>query len=85
MGGNSIPNVCRIIAIDQIYYYHLYQEVLLFLLASACCCATNVVEDAGHPTPGPLRFCSVISDASMRAEAEVLSVPVGNVTATVGL
>lgn len=51
----------------------------------AFCCATNVVDAAGHPTPGPLRFWSVTSAASMRASWEACELSVGKETATLGL
>lgn len=38
--------------------------------AAACCWATKVVDAAGHPTPGPLKFCRVMMAASIRVEAD---------------
>ena len=35
--------------------------------AKAFCLATKVVLDAGHPLPGPFRFCRVINAAVIRA------------------
>jgi hypothetical protein len=42
----------------------------------------SVVADAGHPTPGPRRFWSVISAAVMRACASAVPFPSGNTTRT---
>lgn len=46
---------------------------------------TKVVDAAGHPTPGPWRFCSVTSAALIRANCDALESSTGNETATVGL
>lgn len=45
----------------------------------------NVVDAAGQPLPGPLRFCSVTSDATMRAAWDCFELSVGNETGTLGL
>ena len=38
----------------------------------------SVVDAAGHPTPGPWRFCNVIMLATIRAALEVFELSVGN-------
>lgn len=39
-----------------------------------------MVDDAGHPTPGPLRFCNVIIAASIRAAWDAFDASVGKGT-----
>jgi len=51
----------------------------------ACAWAENVVEAAGHPTPGPLRFWRVMMDALIRASLDALESSVGKDNETVGL
>ena len=51
----------------------------------AFCCASTVVLAAGHPFPGPFRFCSVTSEAWMRASCDSVESSSGKVTATEGL
>ena len=51
----------------------------------AFCWACNVVLTAGHPLPGPFRFCSVISAAFIRALWLAFELSVGNPTLTDGL
>jgi hypothetical protein len=51
----------------------------------ACLCATKVVDAAGHPTPGPLRFCRVTIAVLMRCNWSSPELPVGNVTGMEGL
>lgn len=51
----------------------------------AFCCARNVVEAAGQPTPGPLRFWRVTIAACRRVSWEFLELSVGKETATEGL
>ena len=51
----------------------------------AFCCASSVVLAAGHPFPGPFRFCSVSSEAWMRASCDSVESSSGKVTATEGL
>lgn len=48
--------------------------------AIAFCCATNVVEEAGQPTPVPLRFCRVTSAALMRASWDAVELSEGKVS-----
>lgn len=51
----------------------------------AWACAVNVVEAAGHPTPGPLKFCKVTTAALRRASLDALELSVGKDTWMVGL
>jgi hypothetical protein len=51
----------------------------------AFCWARNVVEAAGQPTPGPLRFWRVTSAACIRVSWDSLEPSVGKETATEGL
>lgn len=51
----------------------------------AFCWALNVVEEAGHPWPGPWRFWRVTMQVSMRASWEAFELSVGKDTLTVGL
>lgn len=43
------------------------------------------MEAAGQPTPGPFKFCKVTIEASIRAAASALVLPVGNDKETLGL
>ena len=45
----------------------------------------SVVDAAGQPLPGPLRFWRETSAALMRAALSAFELPVGKLTATVGL
>jgi hypothetical protein len=45
----------------------------------------NVVDAAGQPLPGPLRFCRVIREVTMRAAFDWFELSVGNETRTLGL
>ena len=47
------------------YPYHSHS-----CFSSAACCSDSVVETAGHPCPGPLRFCNVTSAVSTRASCD---------------
>ena len=38
----------------------------------AFCCAENVVDDMGHPIPGPSKFCKVTAAAFKRASWEAV-------------
>lgn len=51
----------------------------------AFCWARNVVEAAGHPTPGPSWFCKVTSDAWILASWSSFEEPVGKETLIPGL
>jgi hypothetical protein len=51
----------------------------------AFCWARNVVEAAGHPTPGPRRFCKVTIAVCIRASFEALELSVGKETDMPGL
>jgi len=53
--------------------------------AKALCLANNVVLTAGHPLPGPFKFCKVINAAVMRALWLCIELSVGNATLTDGL
>lgn len=50
----------------------------------AFCCAEKVVDEMGHPTPGPSRFCKVTAAAFRRASCEAVLLSVGKVSLTVG-
>lgn len=52
--------------------------------AMALFCAEKVVDEMGHPTPGPSRFCNVTAAAFRRASWEAVLLSVGNVSLTVG-
>jgi len=51
----------------------------------AACWARNVVAAAGHPTPGPRRFCRVIRAVCIRANWDALEPSVGKDTEIPGL
>jgi hypothetical protein len=53
--------------------------------SNAARCAESVVDAAGHPSPGPLRFCSVTIAASTRASCEATELSSGKDTANDGL
>lgn len=50
----------------------------------AFCCAEKVVDEMGHPTPGPSKFCKVTAAAFRRASCEAVLLSVGKVSLTVG-
>lgn len=44
------------------------EDVVFDVSASiALCCEENVVDEMGHPTPGPSKFCKVTAAAFRRA------------------
>ena len=53
--------------------------------SKAACCAESVVDTAGHPFPGPKRFCSVTSAVSTRASCDWAELSSGKDTFTDGL
>ena len=53
--------------------------------AKTFCLANNVVLTAGHPFPGPFKFCRVINAAFIRVLWLWFELSVGNVTLTEGL
>ena len=53
--------------------------------AKAFCLANNVVLTAGHPFPGPFKFCRVINAAFIRVLWLWFELSVGNVILTEGL
>lgn len=54
------------------------------VLSIACLCALNVVDAAGQPTPGPLKFCKVTAAAFRRASCDAFELSVGNDMVMVG-
>ena len=61
------------------------EDVVFDVSASiAFCCAEKVVDEMGHPTPGPSRFCKVTAAAPRRASWEAVLLSVGKVSLTVG-
>ena len=63
----------------------LVEDVVFDVSASmAFCCAEKVVDEMGHPTPGPSRFCKVTAAAFRRASWETVLLSVGKVNLTVG-
>lgn len=60
--------------------------VVVFVVSAsiAFCCAENVVDEMGHPTPAPSRFCKVTAAAFRRASWEAVLLSVGKVSLTVG-
>lgn len=61
------------------------EDVVVDVSASiAFCCAEKVVDEMGHPIPGPSKFCKVTAAAFRRASWEVVLLSVGKVSLTVG-
>jgi hypothetical protein len=63
------------------------QATLLLLVypVRALSCAEKVVDDAGHPTPGPNKFCRDEMAVWIRAICEPVELSVGNGAGTPGL
>lgn len=61
------------------------EDVVFDVSASiALCCAEKVVDETGHPTPGPSRFCKVTAAAFRRASWEAVLLSTGKLNLTVG-
>jgi len=69
----------------QLYKENIGAVNLHAHVAKALCLANNVVLAAGHPFPGPFKFCKVINAAVIRALWLSFESSVGNPTSTEGL